>query len=298
MPRRSESPPLLPLPLCVNSLPLGRYFGIQVYVHWTFGLLLFFVAYSGLSRAGGLATGLAAAGENMLLLLAVFFCVLLHEFGHALMARRFGILTHDIILWPLGGLARLEGAKWSPTSELLIAIAGPLVNVGIALVLLCVLLVRHVAEGMPTLDPNQESSLLLKLFAINIGLVLFNMLPAFPMDGGRVLRAIVGYFTTQLVATTIAARIGQGIAVLFIVFAVTSGDFLLIFIGVFVILAGQAELNMVRMMSAGQLPMRPVSPPSPPPAQSPPAAPRSSAGQPPAGEDDPRRDYFSGPRGL
>jgi len=175
------------------SLRLGKFFGIPVFIHFTF---LAFLGLFTVSRAwaGGLAVGLS----SLVLIVAVFASVLLHEFGHALMARRYGIRTHDITLLPIGGLARLARMPANPRHELWIALAGPAVNVAIAALLFPALLLG--------------SSLLLQLFAINVGLVLFNMLPAFPMDGGRVLRALLVPRMGFLRATETASVIGKVMA--------------------------------------------------------------------------------------
>lgn len=287
----------------VNSLPLGRYFGIQVYVHWTFLILVFVMLLPSFRGAPDLTTALRDAGEELIFLLTIFFCVTLHEFGHALAARRFGIRTRDIILWPLGGLARLEGMKWTPTSELVIAIAGPLVNVVIACVLLIVIFIQMGFSNLPDPTVDPPATFIEKVCLLNILLVAFNMIPAFPMDGGRVLRALLGYALSLSTASLIAVRIGQGIAILFIIWGVRSENLPLVFIGGFVILAGQSELKMVGMMRA-PLRSRPSAPPPPPPY---PASPDTSAGQdqstwamPPVDQIQPidDRDVFTRPRGL
>ncbi len=178
------------------SFRLGRLFGVPVYLHFTFLLLLGLVALVGLVRGG-----FAAALAGTLMIASVFACVLLHEFGHILAARRYGIPTQDVILLPIGGLARLARMPDEPRQELVVALAGPAVNVAIAAALFPV-----VSLG--------ASPFLAQLFAINLILAAFNMLPAFPMDGGRVLRALLARRMSYVRATDLAATIGKGMAVL------------------------------------------------------------------------------------
>jgi Zn-dependent protease len=172
-----------------SGLHLGHWFGIDVIVHWTFLLLI------GLLVVGQLLTGAAwaAVAGSTTLLVAVFLCVLLHEFGHALTARVFGIRTHDITLLPIGGLARLERIPETPWQEFWIALAGPAVNLAIVAVLLPV---AAALGGLQNLLPSNlpAASFLMQLISINVALVAFNLLPAFPMDGGCVLRALLAMF--------------------------------------------------------------------------------------------------------
>jgi Zn-dependent protease len=180
------------------SWKLGRVAGIDVFVHPTFLLILLFPGV----LAGGLVT--------LMLVLSVFGCVLLHEFGHALMARRFGIETEDITLYPIGGVARLRRLPRAPGAELLIALAGPAVNFAIvgALLLLGVL-------GVDQLMSDPMLAFLEQLLFVNLGLGLFNLIPAFPMDGGRVLRALLSGWLGRVQATSIAAAIGRMLAIAF-----------------------------------------------------------------------------------
>jgi Zn-dependent protease len=240
-----------------RSLRLGTAFGIGVYVHWTFLLLLLFIVY--MARAGGAA----AAVYAVTLVLAIFGCVVLHEFGHALMARRFGIGTRDITLLPIGGVARLERPIEQPGAELAIALAGPAVNVVIAAVLLLILrstgtpLTGRNLFGALSLEPPPGVEalpfairLLLALLAANGVLALFNLIPAFPMDGGRVLRALLALVVGPLPATEVAALLGTVFAVLLaawgVVGLVVVGNPLTLLVALFVYLAGQQELAAVR----------------------------------------------------
>jgi Zn-dependent protease/CBS domain-containing protein len=226
------------------SWRLGSLFGIDLYIHVTFLLLLIWIAVSHLARGQGLA--LAAGG--LALVLSVFAIVVLHELGHALMARRFGIGTRDITLLPIGGVSRLERMPEKPSQELLVAIAGPAVNVGLALLLLGAL---ELLEGMVGPDELHVvgGPVLAKLFWINVSLAVFNLIPAFPMDGGRVLRALLALRVERARATAWAARIGQGIAALFAVAGVLWNPMLLL-IAVFVWMGAQQESATVQMRAA------------------------------------------------
>ena len=168
------------------SLRIGQYAGIGVYVHATFLILLAFIAFSHWSTSQDLVKTLEGVG----FILALFGCVVLHEFGHALMAARFGIKTKDITLLPIGGVARLERMPEEPRQELLVALAGPAVNVVIAVGLYGWLLISNSFEPFEGLSVTR-GPFLERLLIVNIILVVFNMLPAFPMDGGRVLRALL-----------------------------------------------------------------------------------------------------------
>ena len=190
------------------AIRLGRIAGIEVRIHLTFFLLLGWMGLASYQEAGTRAA-LVSVG----LLCLVFFCVLLHEFGHALAARRYGIRTPDITLFPFGGVARIERMPEKPVQELVIALAGPAVNVVIALLLW---LGMMAAGASWRIDPTKfEGSLTGALLSVNVWLLLFNLIPAFPMDGGRVLRALLALRLGQARATQIAAGIGQAIAVVF-----------------------------------------------------------------------------------
>src|SRR5260370_21159672 len=165
------------------SLPIFRIAGIQLRIHVTFVLLIVWLAFGYYAQGGS-----PAAAEGVIFVLLLFLCVVLHEFGHALAAKSFGINTPDIPLLPIGGVARLERMPEEPRQELIIAIAGPAVNVVIAL---CLFLVVGARGNLDPRSAMQSGDLLVNLLAINVWIVLFNLLPAFPMDGGRVLRALL-----------------------------------------------------------------------------------------------------------
>lgn len=192
-----------------RSIRIGTAAGIPLFLHWSFLLI------PGYILLDGLLTGRAAfaVASDLMLVLIVFSCVVLHELGHALAARRFGVATRDIILMPIGGVARLERMPKRPLEELIVAIAGPAVNVLIASVLL---LVTVPAVGLSALlDPDSVVLAFVgKAIVVNIVMIVFNLIPAFPMDGGRVLRAALSAGMGHLKATRIAAAVGKLMAVL------------------------------------------------------------------------------------
>ena len=221
-----------------GSWHLGKMAGIEIRVHWTFLLLPVWVYGTSLLAGRGTAGALTA----VLFILAVFGCVVLHELGHALAARGFGIATQDITLLPIGGLARLERMPRRPAQELIIAIAGPAVNVliGSLLVGLLVLWGRG-ASVLGAADIGWGQAFLANLAWVNFYLVLFNLIPAFPMDGGRVLRAGLAMFLPYVQATRVAARVGQTVAILFGLIGLFTGQLMLILIGLFVYFAAAGE---------------------------------------------------------
>jgi stage IV sporulation protein FB len=224
------------------SFPIANIGGTIVRIHVTFLILLAWVALAFLFKDG--------AGEAvgaLIFTIALFGCVLLHEFGHVFAARSFGIRTPDITLLPIGGLARLEKMPEQPWQELIVAIAGPLVNVVIAIILFLVLGIH----GMPDLtDPKMLTFtslpvLLMRLMIINVWLVIFNLIPAFPMDGGRVLRALLAMAMPYAKATATAATVGQGFAVIGAIYGLFSGNFILMLIAMFIFFAARGESAMV-----------------------------------------------------
>lgn len=224
------------------SFSIIKVAGIDVRVHVTFFLLLAFFGW--VSWQSG---GLPGAWAGIAFILLLFLCVLLHEFGHAFAARFFGIRTPDITLLPIGGVARLERMPRNPFQELVVAVAGPAVNVVIAFVLFLVLGRFVNIQEMLTVDEVGAGQILTKLMVVNIWLVLFNMVPAFPMDGGRILRALLAMRLRYDRATTIAARVGQVIAVLFGIWGIVGGNFLLLFIAMFVFMGAQQEMVMAKI---------------------------------------------------
>ena len=246
------------------SLKLGKIAGIYVYLHWTFFLLLGLVFFSDL----GQGTGVPAAIQAVLFVLALFACIVLHELGHALAARRYGIPTRDITLLPIGGVARLERMPREPRQEFWVAVAGPLVNVAIAaclVITLCVIRYGRIEALAPL------SGFLWPLLFMNLFLVAFNMLPAFPMDGGRVLRASLACKLEYVRATRIAARVGQGMALLFIAAgafgymtgfkALSAPQPMLVLIGAFIFIGARNEAHIAEVGRniEPDLPPRPFS---------------------------------------
>lgn len=225
------------------SIKIGRLLGIDVFIHVTFLLLLVFIGLVYGMSAGSLS----AALTGVLFFVLLFLCVLLHEFGHALTARRYGIPTKDITLLPIGGVARLERMPEKPAQEFWVALAGPAVNVVIALLLaIWMRATGHLSADNP-LAP-QAGGLAGKLLTANLFLVLFNLLPAFPMDGGRVLRALLAMRMPYARATAIAAGIGQAMAMLFGL-AGLFGQPMLLFIALFVWIGAAEEAASTEMKS-------------------------------------------------
>lgn len=214
------------------SWKIGRVAGIDLFLHPTFFLVLLFGA-----ARGGLV--------DLLLVSAVFGCVVLHELGHALTARLYGIQTEDITLYPIGGVARLQRMPRNPGAELLITLAGPLVNLAIAGVLALTLAL----SGTGTLwesGPSLVEEFLSALMAINLFLAVFNLIPAFPMDGGRILRASLSGWLGRLRATEIAAGLGKVLAIGFGVWSLMQFDLLRAALAGFIFYAAQAELMQAR----------------------------------------------------
>ena len=223
---------------------LGTFAGIDVFIHATFLLI---VGWFGLSYWLESRTLLAVL-EGITFILLLFLFVTLHEYGHALTARRYGIRTRDITLYPMGGVARLERMPEKPIQELWVALAGPAVNVVIAAALFVYLLVTNAIVPFSQLTLT-TGSFIERLMIVNVSLVLFNLIPAFPMDGGRVLRAILAMNMDYVRATQIAANIGQGMAFLFGFIGLFSNPFLL-FIAFFVWMGASQEASMVQMKNA------------------------------------------------
>ncbi|MFN2541056.1 MAG: site-2 protease family protein [Chthoniobacterales bacterium] len=220
------------------SLPIFRVAGIQLRIHITFLLLIAWLAFGYYTEGGS-----AAALGRVVFILLLFVCVVLHEFGHAFAAKGFGINTPDITLLPIGGVARLERMPEEPVQELVIAVAGPAVNVVIAVALALTI------DWRTSMEPRVvESSILpVQLLAMNVWLVLFNLLPAFPMDGGRVLRALLAIRMPYARATQVAANVGQAFAFIFGFAGLLIPNPFLIFIALFVYIGASQEAALAQM---------------------------------------------------
>ncbi len=224
------------------SLSIGRLFGMPLKVHWTFSILLLWVLVANLVQGGSMQT----ATGGMLFLAILFGCVLVHELGHSLAARRYGIGTRHITLSPIGGVAALERMPRRWTQELWIALAGPAVNIAICVLILPFLFVNPVTAEDFTHPFSSISGILAKLFAANLLLAVFNLLPAFPMDGGRVFRALLAARGDRMWATRIAVRTGQVFAAGFALIGLAYSPLLMI-IAVFLFFAAEAELESTRI---------------------------------------------------
>ena len=221
-----------------GSFKLGKVAGIGIFIHWTFSLLIAFIVifnyrigYSGMQIAW-----------SILFIFSIFVTVLLHELGHALVAKNYDIKTKDITLLPIGGLARLERIPEKPSEELMVAVAGPAVNMALALITGLFISIPNTPEEFTAAMAKgiSGSNFFLNFYIVNIWLAMFNLIPAFPMDGGRVLRALLSFKLERHNATKIAARIGQLLAVGFILLGFLINPFL-IFIGLFVFMGAQME---------------------------------------------------------
>jgi len=228
-----------------NSLFIGKVAGIKLFMHWTFPVIIFWIVFTNLSR------GLNAEQVtwSVVFILALFVCVILHELGHALAAKRYHIQTKDITLYPIGGVARLEKMPERPLHELVVALAGPAVNLAIVITLFIFLRLTKLPTDFSVITHVTADNFLLSLAIINLWLAIFNLIPAFPMDGDRVLRALLSLRLNRILATKIAASIGQALAIGFVFIGFFNNPFL-IFIGLFIFLGAMAEYEQVKTESA------------------------------------------------
>lgn len=216
-----------------GSWKIGRIAGVDAFVHWSFGLLVAWAGWSAWSGAGSML----AVVLGVAFLLAVFGSVLLHELGHALVARGYGVRTHSILLTPIGGIANLEGMPSAPRAELAIALAGPAVNVVIAAGL--ALMLAMFGNGFGLVE-----GLVSGLMWANVTLALFNLIPAFPMDGGRALRAFLATRMGKHSATAIAVKLGKAVAIAMAIVGFFTNP-MLVLVAVFVWIAGSSEAKAV-----------------------------------------------------
>jgi Zn-dependent protease/CBS domain-containing protein len=227
------------------SVNIGRVAGTVIRIHLTFLLFLAWIFAASYAQSGS-----ASAWDSVTFMLLLFLCVLLHEFGHIFTARAFGVTTPYVTLLPIGGVAQLDRIPEEPRQEFLIAIAGPLVNVVITLALVLFADAQLSQSAASAID-NTQISMVDRLAAVNLFLALFNMIPAFPMDGGRVLRAALASRLGYVRATEIAAAIGQ-----FVAFALgfigLMYNPILIFIAIFVYLAASSEAHIVALRAVSR----------------------------------------------
>ncbi|MEP3836736.1 MAG: site-2 protease family protein [Algibacter sp.] len=231
-----------------GNFNLGSISGIKIKIHWTFFLLIAWIVFDELERGGSTESILF----NIAFVLAVFVCVVLHELGHALTAQYFGVKTEKITLLPIGGVASFDKIPESPKQEILIVIAGPLVNVAIAILLYFITPVNELfnqsfTDAYDIFVSFSFQNFLFILFIANVALALFNMIPAFPMDGGRLLRALLALKFNRAKATLIAASLGQFIAVVFLLVGLLYNPFL-VFIALFIFLGAYGENQAVQQM--------------------------------------------------
>ncbi|WP_299441353.1 site-2 protease family protein [uncultured Aquimarina sp.] len=232
-----------------GSLHLGSVFNVAIKVHWTFLLIIVWVTFLELKSGGNVQNVLV----SIFFILLVFVCVVLHEFGHILTARRFGVNTKKITLLPIGGVASMDRIPENPKEELLIALAGPAVNIVIA-ILLAFFIPLQMFFGQDsgaletTLDHVTIQNLVVYLFSVNIILALFNFIPAFPMDGGRVFRALLAMRMDRVRATAMAAGLGEIIAFVFLLIGVLYNPFLIL-IALFIYFGANAENKLVQQLA-------------------------------------------------
>ena len=241
------------------SFRIARVFGIDIRVHIVFLLVPLIIAFQNADAGFGMAL---AAG---LYTLMAFAFVLFHELGHSLVARRFGVGVCDITLLPIGGMARLTHIPEDPATELKIAIAGPLVNLGFVALLMPPFFVAFAGSyGGFRVLPQGPADVLLALIIINGVLAIFNLVPAFPMDGGRILRALLACFLPYVRATRIAAITGRVLSVGLFVLGMSTGSWIAMLVAFFVFMAGTAEYRMVRMRHAARQMAAQNAAPTPP----------------------------------
>ena len=228
-----------------GAFKIGRFSGIDVRVHWTFILLLAFFAFIGYQASGSPLGALTAT----LTIVALFLCVLLHEFGHSLVAQRLGLEIHSITLLPIGGVSNLESLPEKPADEVKISVAGPLVSVVLALIFFGVGLLLGAVPRVPTelfTGAGSVGQFFFYLGFLNVVLALFNLLPAFPLDGGRILRGLLATRLGAVRATDISSTIGQVFAAAFFLIGLLSGNLLLALVAVFIFFGASGEAQMVK----------------------------------------------------
>jgi len=225
------------------SFQIGKLFGIPIRVHVTFLLLLLFIAFAGSKQAGQ-----AGAIFGTISIILIFVCVVLHEIGHSLVAVHYGIKVKDIVLLPIGGVSRMEDIPEEPKKEIAISVVGPLISLGLAVVFFFIAKATGQGTGFRQFSVFQ-GNVIATLFWINLILGLFNLVPAFPMDGGRVLRGLLATSMDGLRATKIAVSVGQGFAILLFFFGIFFNWWLAL-IAIFIYLGAEGEERMVMLKTS------------------------------------------------
>ncbi|HRO08258.1 MAG TPA: site-2 protease family protein [Saprospiraceae bacterium] len=230
-----------------KSWHLGTFFDIPVKIHWSFGILVFFVSYTILTNEMKLWQGVAYA----LLVLFVFVCVVLHEYGHALTAKKFGVDTLDIIVSPIGGVARMKFIPDKPAQEFLITLNGPLVNLilGILIGVVMYFVTGKFSLDLSTYNLDDPLDFVRLLSLVNFTLFFFNLIPAFPMDGGRILRSLLALKYGKVKATRIASFVGRVFAIGFVIFGVFDQQLMLSLIGIFIYMMAGQEYSQTKLQS-------------------------------------------------
>ncbi len=232
------------------SFKVGKLFGIPIRMHLTFLLLLLFIGITGFKQAGS-----DGAIWGMVAIVFIFFCVILHEVGHSLMAIHYGIKVKDIILLPIGGVSEMEEIPEDPRQEITISVIGPLVSFGLAILFFILSSATHQVLGFKQLSIYNHN-VWANLFWINLILGAFNLLPAFPMDGGRVLRGILATGMDGWKATKIAVGVGQGFAILLFFFGIFFNWWMAL-IAIFIYLGAEGEERMMSVRaSLGKSPVK------------------------------------------
>jgi len=224
------------------SLKIGSIIGIPVKVHITFFLLLLLIFFAGtqIIGTGGLS--------GVIFVILIFASVVFHELSHAIVARHYGLNVQDITLLPIGGVARMTGLPERPIQEVVIAIAGPIASFFLAFCLWFA--IGIFGTEVTVMDLSVRGSLLAQLTAVNFVLGVFNLLPAFPMDGGRVLRGLLALYLTPFTATRIAVGVGQGLAIALFFLGIFTMNFFMILIALFVYMGAESEEQQMGIMMA------------------------------------------------
>jgi Zn-dependent protease len=240
----------------MRSLTVARIRDIDIRLHPTFALVFVWVLIDW--RRIGAGVGISAVIFTLILVILIFACVLLHEFGHAFMARQHGVRVHDVSLSAVGGVARMEQLPAEPRAEMLIAMAGPAANFALVVALAPVVLLIGVASGFSSLedyaltvfDPSVAGLTTTLLYA-NVLIIVFNLLPAFPMDGGRVFRAGLTTVFGRETGTRVAVLVGEAFAIMLLLFSIfVAQSVILILLSLFVMIVAYGEDRAVRVESA------------------------------------------------